>query len=230
MRSARRYTRWFPISTAPPASPARTAMVQSHGDSVPNVRATTSPAADAQASVSNPTMARITNAARRSQRHLAGTLLAIEAESLQPQELVAQDSRAESAHGQLHVVLQGHDVRPARHRTDLEDEVHIGERAARQAHEPRGIQARFQVLESIRDRVALVRNRRDLQELAVGDDRRDLVDRDDHNVIAPSDGYTPQVPRGSADLDLRRDRLEPIGLRGPEIGLLKALVRAVQRG
>jgi len=75
--SAIRYSRGFPMNTAPPTNPARNAIVQTHGESLPNDRSATTPAANAQPSARIPTVTRIARAARRSQRHLRGTAVGI---------------------------------------------------------------------------------------------------------------------------------------------------------
>src|SRR5690349_8687766 len=69
------------------------------------------------------------------------------------EEALAQDARLQPTHLQLLTVGQDSDVCPARHRADLCDQIHVGQRAAAEPDEARRIEPPFEILQSIRDRV-----------------------------------------------------------------------------
>src|SRR5438445_513310 len=69
------------------------------------------------------------------------------------------------------------------------------QRAAAQPDELRRVEPRLQIFEAIRNRVALVPDRRQAQQLALGDDRRDLRDRDNEDLVAAADGNAFEVRR-----------------------------------
>ncbi len=68
-------------------------------------------------------------------------------------------------------------VRTARRRGDLLDHPDVEQCAAGDPNELRRVEAVFEILQSVRDRVALVLSSGEVQELAVGDARDDLLER-----------------------------------------------------
>lgn len=82
----------------------------------------------------------------------------------------AKNPRLQAAHLQLLSVGEQRDVRSAGHQADLGDDVDVGERASSKPDEPAGIEALFEIFQTIGDGVAFIPNRRDVQQLAVGHD------------------------------------------------------------
>jgi hypothetical protein len=66
------------------------------------------------------------------------------------------------------------DVRAARHDIHFGDQVDVREGAASEPDEARRIQPGFKVFQAIGNRIPLVLGRRQVEQLAFGDDRRDL--------------------------------------------------------
>ena len=96
--------------------------------------------------------------------------------------------RLDAADGELLAVGQRRHRRAARHRADADDGVDVGEGAASEPHETPRIEARLERVQAMRNGVALARERGQVQQLALGDDRGDLSYRhDDEHVVAAAD-------------------------------------------
>ena len=89
----------------------------------------------------------------------------------------------------------------------------IGKGAAAKSDEPRRIEPLFEILEAITDRVAFVLRGRNIQELSLGHDRRNLMHRHDHDFLA--------MPNGDS-LEKGRSREAFIGLhRGADVPMMR---------
>ena len=102
------------------------------------------------------------------------------------QEPLSEDPGLEPAHLQLLTAAEQGDMCSTRHRADLCDQLEIRKRSSTEADEVRRIEPAFEILEPVGDRVSLLLDRRDVQELAFGHDRRDLMDRDDQDFLTMS--------------------------------------------
>ena len=93
-----------------------------------------------------------------------------------------------------------------------------------------GIEPRFEILQPVGDGVALVLDRREVEQLAFGDDRGDLRDRQDDDLVAPPDRDPLEVRRPRATTRTRRSRRSTrAALLGDDLGVLDPLLRAVER-
>src|SRR3954469_4371350 len=99
------------------------------------------------------------------------------------QQLISKHARAQPTHLMLLAVVQDEHVGPAVHWRDALNRRHAHNGAAGKANELRRVEPRFQILQTIGDREVLVAPRLQMQELAVGDDRYDLIDRYEKDVI-----------------------------------------------
>src|SRR5438552_8293257 len=116
---------------------------------------------------------------------------------LELEETLAQDARLDAADRQLLSVGEDRDMRAARHDRDLPDLIDVGQRAATEANELPGIEHPLEVFQAIRDGVPLVARRRDVEQLAVRDDRRNLLDgnNDDFFAMANGNPFEERRPR-----------------------------------
>src|SRR4029434_5262680 len=83
--------------------------------------------------------------------------------ALQLQQMLAQVSSLRPADIKLLAVAQSDDVSPTRHCANAVNHFDIGQRAAPESDEMSGIEAGFQILEPIRDRVGFVPLRREME-------------------------------------------------------------------
>ena len=86
-------------------------------------------------------------------------------------------------------------MRPARHDAHLGNEIHVSEGASTEADEPLGIEPSFEIFQAVIDRVAVALDRFEMQELAFGDNRRDLRHRDDDHLAPAANGNALDVAR-----------------------------------
>src|SRR4029453_11923192 len=73
-------------------------------------------------------------------------------------------------------------------RVDLRDQIDVRQGAATESDKARRIEALFEVLQSVRDRVALFLDGGEVQEFTVSNDRRNLLHWNDDNVFPPPHG------------------------------------------
>ena len=92
-----------------------------------------------------------------------------------------------------------------------------------------GIQPHLEIFQPIGDGVLFAARRRDVEELALGDDRRDLFHwQQQHDVLAPY--WNAFQPRQARLRFIGVDRrLDPIDLRRSKIRPLEPIVRARER-
>ena len=99
----------------------------------------------------------------------------------------ADEATLQPADVKLLTIAEGHEVGATRHRAHPLEELDIGDRSAGKADESRRIQSRFEIVEPVVDRELLVPDRRQFEQLSVGDDRGDLPDGKKNDIITAPD-------------------------------------------
>src|SRR5262245_39160358 len=141
--------------------------------------------------------------------------------ALQLKQMFAQDSSLRPADVKLLAVAQSDDVSPTRHRVNAANHFDIDQRSAPESHEMSRIEAGFQILEPIRDRVGFVPRRRQMEQLSVGDDGGDLSDRQDDDLVL-------MAHRDAFEDRWANDRLVIFGRGGDARGGFDAQLSALQ--
>src|SRR5262245_19996786 len=103
--------------------------------------------------------------------------------ALKLQQMLTQDSSLRPADVALLAVAERDDIRPAGPRADPAHHFDICQRPPTEADEMRRIEAGFQILEPIRERVGFIPRRRQMQQFPFSDDRCDLFYREDDDLV-----------------------------------------------
>ena len=102
---------------------------------------------------------------------------------LELQQRLAQDAGLNAADRQLLTVRERRRVGAAGHRADARHRIEVGERTAPEANEATRVQSGLEGVQPMADGVAFVGDRRQVQQLAFGDDRGDLPYRQQDHLV-----------------------------------------------